>query len=102
VRFAQSVYVVGGLVRNPLAKGYNLDWLISHWKDLEKTGGGMAHMLLRRYLKAIIPFSGIGREDEVKKFFKDNTSESLTKTFEQTWEELEINSNFVNKNKANT
>ena len=92
-------YAVSSLARNPVAKESVLDWLMQSWSELEKRAGGLANMLLRRVLQAVIPICAIGREKETEAFLRKNKAVGLERTVEQVLEELRINSRFVRKYK---
>jgi len=99
VTFAFLPYAIGSIARNPYAKKLALDWLIKLWPELLKRSGGLANMLLRRLLQAIIPVCGIGKEKEVTAFFTKNKTAGLERSIDQALEMMRVNSRFVNKNK---
>jgi len=98
VRFTHIFYVLSAVCRNPYGTELTLDWLFANWETVLITSKGIAHMILRRILQMVIPVCGIGREEEVEQFMKKYQTKSLEKTFEQIWEELQINSKFVKHN----
>ncbi len=95
VRFANVFYALNAGAKNPYAKEVVLDWMIHNWDEFGKRVGGHGGTLLRRFVKIVVPICGIGNEDKVNKFIHENKIPGLEKTFEQIWEELEINSKFV-------
>jgi aminopeptidase N len=95
VRFANVMVAVNAASKNPHGKEIVFRWVLDNWKEFGKRVGGHGGVLLRRFVKIVIPTCGIGHEDEVKEFIRKNKVAGLEKTFEQVWEELEINSAFV-------
>jgi tricorn protease interacting factor F2/3 len=97
VRFANAFYALHSASDNPRGKKIALDWMIEKWDEFGKRVGGHGGTLLRRFVKIVIPECGIGEEEKVKKFIENNKVAGLEKSFDQVWEELQINSAFVNK-----
>ena len=97
VPFAFIPYAVNSITRNPYGQEIVLDWLILTWRELVRRSGGLANMLLRRILQAVVPLSGIGRENAIENFLKKNKVAGLERTAEQVLEELRINSRFTSK-----
>ncbi|MEO6508508.1 MAG: M1 family metallopeptidase, partial [Patescibacteria group bacterium] len=98
VKFANVMYAVNSVSNNPVGKEIALDWIINQWDEFGKRVGGHGGVLLRRLVKIVMPVCGVGHEDKVKKFIEKNKIIGLEKTFEQIWEELQINSEFVKLN----
>lgn len=99
VSFSDIVYIFASASRNPQAIDLVGDWLMENWDTLVKNGGGIADMLLRHILKLVVPVSGVGREDKLKKFLFGVKNVKLEKTFEQVIEEMEVYSRFVRFNR---
>ncbi|OGK09852.1 hypothetical protein A2767_01500 [Candidatus Roizmanbacteria bacterium RIFCSPHIGHO2_01_FULL_35_10] len=100
VPLAFLLYGISSIARNPYARDIALDWLILIWPVLVKRSAGLATMLLRRVLQAIIPICGIGREKEVTEFFTMNKPAGLERSIDQVLEMMRINSRFVKKLKS--
>jgi aminopeptidase N len=96
VRFGNVFYALHGAAENPAAEKVTFEWMVHNWEEFKNRVGGHGGTLLRRFVKIVIPTCGVGKEDEVRKFLDANAMEGLERTYEQVWEELQINSKFVN------
>jgi aminopeptidase N len=97
VRFNQMPALVFSVAGNPFGKDAAFDWLTLHWEDLKTKAHGTINHIFRNLLKVIIPSCGTGRMDEVLQFIQKNPTPQLSRTFDQSLEELEINDAFIKR-----
>ncbi len=97
VRFANILYVVVSVSRNPYGKQIVLDWILDHFQEMREKTGGHANTILRRMLKTVIPTCAVGREKEAVMFLRKNKLPGMEKTYEQIEEELTVYSRFTKR-----
>jgi tricorn protease interacting factor F2/3 len=98
VRFSHIGNVVYNLMNNPCAQDLVMDWVLENWENLNKKGGGMGTLILKRVLEYSVPKLGIGRKEELKKFFSGDRVKGMKMTVEQVFEELGVNERLVEFN----
>jgi tricorn protease interacting factor F2/3 len=81
---------IGVLSENPYAMPFMWDWFLSNLESLE----GFHPVHYERVISSIVPLCGLGREEEVKSFFKGylKRKEKLAEVVDLCLEKLEINS----------
>ena len=86
---------IGVLSENPYAMPSMWDWFLSHLERLE----GFHPVHYERVVSSIVPLSGLGREEEVKRFFEGylKGKEKLAEVINLCLEKLEINSRMRNR-----
>ncbi len=79
---------IGYLSGNPGAMPYLWDWYVGHVEELQQ----LHPMHYERVIASIVPYGGIGREEEVRDFFKDylKGNEKLKDAVALSLERLEI------------
>ena len=87
--------VIGAMVANPSAVGLLWDWYLSSRGRLEE----LHPVHYERFIAAIIPWGGLGREEEVKAFFEDymKSQEKFRDAIGLSLERLEIHSRMRNR-----
>jgi tricorn protease interacting factor F2/3 len=87
--------VIGAMVANPSAVGLLWDWYLSSRGRLEE----LHPVHYERFIAAIIPWGGLGREEEVKVFFEDymKSHEKFRDAIGLSLERLEIHSRMRNR-----
>jgi len=95
VRFANILYVIVSVSRNPYGKNVVFGWVKENWKELNSRTGGHANTLLRRILKTVIPVSCAHNETEALAFLDENPTSGLEQTYKQIKEELRVYARFM-------
>jgi tricorn protease interacting factor F2/3 len=75
-------------VRNPNAREITWNWLKINFEKLREFYGGTGN--LSRMLLSVIPILGIGKVEEVKRFFVENRMPEAEKGIEAGLEKLEV------------
>ena len=85
---------IGYLSGNPGAITYLWDWYVGHVQELEQ----LHPMHYERVIASIVPYGGLGREEEVEKFFKDylEKNEKVKDAVALSLERLEIHRRMKN------
>jgi len=87
--------LIVGVTRNPDARNATWNWLSTNLEWVRKLYEGTG--VLSRYLTGGIPYFGIGRAEEVKKFFARNKPPEAGRGIEAGLEKLQINENFLRR-----
>jgi hypothetical protein len=79
---------IGYLSGNPRAVPFLWDWYTAHVEELEK----LHPMHYERVIASIVPYGGLGREDDVTDFFRDYLvkNKKVKDAVELSLERLEI------------
>jgi tricorn protease interacting factor F2/3 len=88
---------IASLASNPHAVNHMWDWYVSNLAELEQ----FHPMHFERVIEAIVPLAGIGREEEVRAFFKHYTTKKkmARDVIKLSLERLEIHSRMRNRTK---
>lgn len=84
-----------GATRNPAARDVTWDWISKNIEYLRKVYEGVG--TVSRYLTVGIPCFGIGRAEELKKFFQTHKIPEAKMGIEAGMERLKINENFLHR-----
>ncbi len=87
--------LLGGVTRNPEARNATWNWFSTNLEWIRKLYEGTG--VLSRYLTVGIPYFGIGRAGEVKRFFDRNKPQEAGKGIEAGLEKLKINEDFLKR-----
>ncbi|MEM3587900.1 MAG: ERAP1-like C-terminal domain-containing protein, partial [Candidatus Jordarchaeaceae archaeon] len=81
-------------VQNLVVTDYMWQWFLDNFKKLEQ----LHPVHFERVIDSIIPVSGLGKEEEVKKFFEEymKKSDTAKDTIKMALEKLEVNSRLRN------
>jgi tricorn protease interacting factor F2/3 len=95
VKKQHALNLLGGLMRNPEARGVTWDWVSNNIDWLRKVYEGVG--TVSRYLTIGIPYFGIGRGEELKRFFSSHDIPEAGRGIEAGMEKLNINEDFLRR-----
>jgi len=95
IRKQHVLNLLGGVTRNPDARDATWDWLSKNMDWLRKIYEGVG--TVSRYLTSAIPYFGIGRADEVQRFFATHKVPEAGRGIEAGMERLKINEDFLRR-----
>jgi tricorn protease interacting factor F2/3 len=84
-----------GVGRNPAARDVSWDWVSRNIDWMRKVYEGVG--TVSRYLTVAIPYFGIGRANEVKRFFESHKIPEAGRGIEAGMEKLKINEDFLRR-----
>ena len=87
--------LLGGAIRNPAAREVTWGWVSKNIDWLRKVYEGVG--TVSRYLTIAIPCFGIGRAEELKRFFASHKIPEAGRGIEAGMEKLKVNENFLER-----
>ena len=87
--------LLGGVMRNPDARAVTWDWVSRNIEWLRKIYEGVG--TVSRYLTIGIPYFGVGRSEEVKRFFGSHKIPEAGIGIQAGTEKLKINEDFLQR-----
>lgn len=99
VRYANLLFFSRPFSSNPQIKEFAFPWLKKNWQTLIKQSGGVGENILQHLIKSIVP-NGISLyKEDILEFLDILKGGVLGKAARETEEEIQIITNFVEKNK---
>ncbi len=95
IRRQHVMNLLGGVTRNPDARDVTWNWLSNNIDWLRKIYEGVG--TVSRYLTSAIPYFGIGRADEVQRFFATHKVPEAGRGIEAGMERLKVNEDFLRR-----
>ena len=85
VRSQDSLGLIGAVMGNPDAEKIALDFVRSHWAEVEKAGGPFASAQVQG---SVASFCDSAMKNQVQEFFSAHPSEAAERTFRQSMERI--------------
>jgi tricorn protease interacting factor F2/3 len=95
VKKQHATNLLGGATRNPAARDATWDWITKNIDWLRKVYEGVG--TVSRFLTIAIPYFGIGRAEELKRFFATHKIPEAGRGIEAGMERLKINEDFLRR-----
>ncbi|MBO0887644.1 M1 family metallopeptidase, partial [Candidatus Bathyarchaeota archaeon] len=95
VKKQHALNLLGGVMRNPEARKVTWDWVSNNIDWLRKVYEGVG--TVSRYLTIGIPYFGIGRSEELKRFFASHDIPEAGRGIEAGMEKLKIHEDFLTR-----
>ncbi|HEX4919273.1 MAG TPA: M1 family aminopeptidase, partial [Candidatus Bathyarchaeia archaeon] len=95
IRKQHSLNVIGGVTRNPDAREVSWHWIQENIDWLRKVYEGVG--TVSRYLTHAIPYFGVGRAEEVKKYFATHKIPEASIGIDAGMERLKINEDLLQR-----
>jgi aminopeptidase N len=95
IKKQHSLNVISGVMRNPDARAVSWDWIRENIDWLRKVYEGVG--TVSRYLTHAIPYFGVGRSEEVKKYFATHKIPEAGMGIEAGMERLKINEDLLRR-----